>query len=118
VWQVVSKELKEQGYYKEKGVVENLATKYQAQIAMLKSGDLLQVTTPPLPPPPFSLTIILIEVLCSAVPGCPPFVQDTWLVVAKLVGTGLALHDFAVSCRQTFWDPQHPPQKLIIGEEP
>ncbi len=41
--QVMSKELKEQGYYKEKGVVEKVVSKYLGQIAMLKSGDVLQV---------------------------------------------------------------------------
>lgn len=43
VVKVMSKELKEQGYYKEKGAVQKLVNKYVAQIAMLKSGDLLQV---------------------------------------------------------------------------
>jgi hypothetical protein len=48
----MSKELKEQGYYKEKGAVQKLVNKYVAQIAMLKSGDLLQVgCLPPSPPP-------------------------------------------------------------------
>lgn len=41
--QVMSKELKAHGYFKEKGVVEKLFNKYVAQITMLKSGDVLQV---------------------------------------------------------------------------
>ena len=41
--QVLSKELKEHGYYKKKGLVEKLASKYVGQIAMLDSGDVLQV---------------------------------------------------------------------------
>lgn len=41
--QVLSKELKEHGYYKKKGLVEKLASKYVAQIGMLDSGDVLQV---------------------------------------------------------------------------
>ena len=40
---MLSKELKEHGYYKKKGLVEKLASKYVAQIAMLDSGDVLQV---------------------------------------------------------------------------
>ena len=39
----MSKELKEHGYYKQKGVVEKLVTKFVAQISMLESGDVLQV---------------------------------------------------------------------------
>ena len=39
--------MKEHGYYKEKGVVEKVASKYLAQIAMLKSGDVLQVKFDP-----------------------------------------------------------------------
>ena len=41
--QVLSKELKEHGYYKKKGVIEKLASKYVGQIRMLDSGDVLQV---------------------------------------------------------------------------
>ena len=41
----MSKELKEHGYYKEKGVVEKLASKFVGQIRMLQSGDILQVRT-------------------------------------------------------------------------
>lgn len=41
--QVLSKELKEHGYYKKKGLVEKLASRYVAQTAMLDSGDVLQV---------------------------------------------------------------------------
>lgn len=40
---MLSKELKEHGYYKKKGMVEKLASKYVAQIGMLDSGDVLQV---------------------------------------------------------------------------
>ena len=45
--QVMSKDLKEHGYYKEKGVVEKVVSKYLGQIAMLKSGDVLQVRLVP-----------------------------------------------------------------------
>ena len=41
--QVLSKELKEHGYYKKKGLVEKLASKFVGQIAMLDTGDVLQV---------------------------------------------------------------------------
>ena len=44
--QVLSKELKEHGYYKKKGLVEKLASKYVGQIAMLDTGDVLQVDCP------------------------------------------------------------------------
>ncbi|EIE27664.1 hypothetical protein COCSUDRAFT_11364 [Coccomyxa subellipsoidea C-169] len=40
---VLSKELKEHGYYKKKGIVEKLPSKYVGQIKMLDSGDVLQV---------------------------------------------------------------------------
>lgn len=40
----MSKDLKEQGYYKEKGVIEKVVSKYLAQISMHKSGDILQVS--------------------------------------------------------------------------
>ena len=40
--QVMSKALKEHGYYKKKGTVEKLASKYVAQIQMVDSGDVLQ----------------------------------------------------------------------------
>ena len=40
--QVMSKELAEHGYYKQKGEVEKLVSKYVAQVCMLGSGDLLQ----------------------------------------------------------------------------
>ncbi|KAK9832798.1 hypothetical protein WJX81_002048 [Elliptochloris bilobata] len=40
---VMSRELAEHGYYKQKGVVEKLVSKYVAQVSMLGSGDLLQV---------------------------------------------------------------------------
>lgn len=43
----MSVDLKEHGYYKEKGVVEKVVSRYLAQVAMLKSGDVLQVTTHP-----------------------------------------------------------------------
>lgn len=43
VLQVVSKELKVHGYYKEKGNVIRLVSKYVAEIEMHKSGDILQV---------------------------------------------------------------------------
>lgn len=39
----MSKELKEHGYYKEKGVVEKVISKYVGQIEM-RSGDKIQVT--------------------------------------------------------------------------
>ena len=39
----MSRELAEHGYYKQKGVVSKLASKYVAQVSMLGSGDLLQV---------------------------------------------------------------------------
>lgn len=39
----MSKDLKEHGYYKEKGVVGKVVNKFLAQVAMLKSGDVLQV---------------------------------------------------------------------------
>lgn len=42
--QVLSKELKALGYYKEKGVVEKLFNKFVGQVEMLKSGDVLQVS--------------------------------------------------------------------------
>ncbi len=38
----MSRELAEHGYYKQKGVVSKLASKYVAQVSMLGSGDLLQ----------------------------------------------------------------------------
>ena len=41
--QVLSKELKEHGYYKKKGVIDKLASKFVGQVAMLDSGDILQV---------------------------------------------------------------------------
>ena len=41
--QVLSKELKEHGYYKKKGLVKKLASKFVGQIAMLDTGDVLQV---------------------------------------------------------------------------
>lgn len=41
---MLSKELKEHGYYKKKGLVEKLASKFVGQIAMLDSGDVLQVS--------------------------------------------------------------------------
>ena len=40
--QVLSKELKEHGYYKKKGVIDKLASKFVGQVAMLDSGDILQ----------------------------------------------------------------------------
>ena len=40
--QVMSKELAEHGYYKQKGEVGKLVSKYVAQVSMLGSGDLLQ----------------------------------------------------------------------------
>ena len=40
---MLSKELKEHGYYKKKGVVDKLASKFVGQVAMLDSGDILQV---------------------------------------------------------------------------
>jgi hypothetical protein len=40
--QVMSKALKEAGYYKKKGVVEKLAGKFVAQICMADSRDVLQ----------------------------------------------------------------------------
>lgn len=43
ILQVMSKELEALGYYKEKGCVEKLFTKYVGQITMLKTGDILQV---------------------------------------------------------------------------
>eukprot|EP00884_Botryococcus_braunii_P011436 jgi/Botrbrau1/20293/Bobra.31_1s0071.1 len=43
VVKVLSPELKEQGYYKKKGKVIKLVSKYLAQIQMLDSGDILQV---------------------------------------------------------------------------
>lgn len=48
----MSRELKPHGYYKEKGVVEKVFNKYVAEIAVLKTGDILQViplATPELP---------------------------------------------------------------------
>lgn len=51
--QVMSKELAEHGYYKQKGEVEKLASKYVAQVCMLGSGDLLQAR-PALPACPCS----------------------------------------------------------------
>jgi hypothetical protein len=39
----MSAELKEHGYYKKKGRVVKLVSKYVGQIEMLDSGDLLQV---------------------------------------------------------------------------
>lgn len=44
VLKVLSKELKEHGYYKKKGIVEKLPSKYVGQIKMLDSGDVLQVS--------------------------------------------------------------------------
>ena len=44
--QVMSKALKEAGYYKKKGVVEKLAGRYIAQICMSDSGDVLQASGP------------------------------------------------------------------------
>ena len=41
--QVMSKALREAGYYKGKGVVECVLKQYVAQIAMLDGGDVLQV---------------------------------------------------------------------------
>jgi len=40
---VMSKELKEAGYYKQKGVVEKVLNKYVGEIAMLGSGDVVRV---------------------------------------------------------------------------
>jgi hypothetical protein len=48
--QVMSRELAEHGYYKQKGEVVKLATKFVAQVSMLASGDLLQAR--PRPPRP------------------------------------------------------------------
>ena len=45
----MSKALVEHGYYKKKGTVEKLASKYVAQIQMADSGDVLQAR-PDLPP--------------------------------------------------------------------
>lgn len=42
--QILSKELKEHGYYKRKGIVEKLSSKYVGQISMLDSGDVLQAS--------------------------------------------------------------------------
>ncbi len=44
MFQVLSKELQEHGYYKKKGIVEKLPSKYVGQIRMLDSGDVLQVS--------------------------------------------------------------------------
>lgn len=41
--QVMSRELKPHGYFKEKGVIEKVFNKYVAEIAVLKTGDILQV---------------------------------------------------------------------------
>lgn len=43
----MSKELAEHGYYKQKGEVEKLVSKYVAQVCMLGSGDLLQARPAP-----------------------------------------------------------------------
>ena len=39
----MSQELKAHGYYKEKGVVQKVMSKYIGEIEMLKCGDVLQV---------------------------------------------------------------------------
>ena len=62
----MSKELKEHGYFKEKGVVEKLVSKYIGQIAMLKSGDLLQVSSFLCRPVP---GILQRSALCSVLAG-------------------------------------------------
>ena len=64
----MSKELKEHGYFKEKGVVEKLVSKYIAQIAMLKSGDLLQVNSILSQPVPMALKC---NRLCVGRAACP-----------------------------------------------
>lgn len=43
VVKVMSKALKEQGYYKQKGVVDKVIGKYVAEVAMLDSGDVLRI---------------------------------------------------------------------------
>ena len=43
--QVMSKALQEHGYYKKKGVVTQLPSKYIGTICMQDSGDLIQVVT-------------------------------------------------------------------------
>ena len=43
VVKVLSKELREHGYYKEKGVVERVVDKYVGEIRMLQSGDIIRV---------------------------------------------------------------------------
>lgn len=43
VVKVVAKELKAQGYYKKKGVVQQVVVRYVGEVRMLESGDVLRV---------------------------------------------------------------------------
>ena len=41
--QVMSKELQEHGYYKQKAVVDALVSKYVAEVSMMDSGDIIRI---------------------------------------------------------------------------
>ena len=72
--QVMSKELKEHGYYKKKGLVEKLASKFVGRIAMLDTGDVLQVCCVSLPQSALMAVKALTWPMFS--PGCQEAVQE------------------------------------------
>lgn len=83
---MLSKELKEHGYYKKKGIVEKLASRYVGQIQMLDSGDVLQVS--PSYTLLFHLVLFLTTVSALALRSCSASSQEYAYVKSFLPDKG------------------------------